>query len=63
MIITRTPFRVSFVGGGTDYPDWYREHGGAVLPQALCRRGPERGPERSDQRRGEGHAGQAEPVQ
>ena len=27
MIISRTPFRVSFFGGGTDYPDWYREHG------------------------------------
>ena len=31
MIITRTPFRVSFFGGGTDYPVWYRENGGAVL--------------------------------
>ncbi|HXG51078.1 MAG TPA: kinase [candidate division Zixibacteria bacterium] len=31
MIISRTPFRISFFGGGTDYPDWYREHGGAVL--------------------------------
>ena len=31
MIITRTPFRISFVGGGTDYPAWYRQHGGAVL--------------------------------
>lgn len=31
MIITRTPFRVSFFGGGTDYPNWYKEHGGAVL--------------------------------
>ena len=31
MIISRTPFRVSFFGGGTDYPGWYREHGGAVL--------------------------------
>ena len=31
MIITRTPYRVSFFGGGTDYPAWYREHGGAVL--------------------------------
>jgi D-glycero-alpha-D-manno-heptose-7-phosphate kinase len=32
MIITRTPFRISFFGGGTDYPVWYREnHGGAVL--------------------------------
>ena len=31
MIITRTPLRVSFFGGGTDYPAWYRRHGGAVL--------------------------------
>ena len=31
MIISRTPFRLSFLGGGTDYPAWYREHGGAVL--------------------------------
>src|SRR6476659_6912899 len=31
MIITRTPLRVSFFGGGTDYPAWFREHGGAVL--------------------------------
>lgn len=31
MIISRTPFRISFFGGGTDYPAWYRNHGGAVL--------------------------------
>jgi D-glycero-alpha-D-manno-heptose-7-phosphate kinase len=31
MIISRTPFRISFFGGGTDYPVWYQEHGGAVL--------------------------------
>lgn len=31
MILTRTPFRVSFFGGGSDYPAWYRNHGGAVL--------------------------------
>lgn len=35
MIITRTPFRISFFGGGTDYPDWYRHHGGAVLSTAI----------------------------
>jgi hypothetical protein len=34
MIISRTPFRVSLFGGGTDYPDWIREHGGAVLGMA-----------------------------
>lgn len=31
MIISRTPFRLSLFGGGTDYPAWYEEHGGAVL--------------------------------
>lgn len=31
MIITQTPFRMSFFGGGTDFPDFYREHGGAVI--------------------------------
>ena len=35
MIISRTPFRVSFFGGGTDYPAWYREHGGAVLATGI----------------------------
>jgi D-glycero-alpha-D-manno-heptose-7-phosphate kinase len=35
MIISRTPFRVSFLGGGTDYPGWYREHGGAVLSTTI----------------------------
>ncbi len=47
MIISRTPFRISFFGGGTDYPAWYREHGGAVLATTIdkycyisCRRLP-----------------------
>ena len=31
VIISRTPFRISFFGGGTDYPAWYRAHGGSVL--------------------------------
>ena len=35
MIITRTPLRISFFGGGTDYPVWYREHGGAVLSTTI----------------------------
>lgn len=35
MIITRTPFRISFFGGGTDYPVWYRQHGGAVLATTI----------------------------
>jgi D-glycero-alpha-D-manno-heptose-7-phosphate kinase len=47
MVITRTPLRISFFGGGTDYPVWYREHGGAVLATSIdkccyitCRRLP-----------------------
>lgn len=35
MIITKTPFRVSFFGGGTDYPPWFQEHGGAFLSMAI----------------------------
>lgn len=31
MIITQTPFRISFFGGGTDYPEFYEEHGGSVI--------------------------------
>ena len=31
MVISRTPYRVSFFGGGTDYPGWFQRHGGAVL--------------------------------
>lgn len=47
MIISRTPYRVSFFGGGTDYPNWYREFGGRVLATTIdkyvytsCRRLP-----------------------
>jgi D-glycero-alpha-D-manno-heptose-7-phosphate kinase len=47
MVITRTPLRISFFGGGTDYPVWYREHEGAVLATTIdkccyitCRRLP-----------------------
>jgi D-glycero-alpha-D-manno-heptose-7-phosphate kinase len=47
MIISRTPFRVSFFGGGTDYIPWFQEHGGAVLSTTInkycylnCRRLP-----------------------
>jgi D-glycero-alpha-D-manno-heptose-7-phosphate kinase len=35
MIITRTPLRISFFGGGTDYPVWYRENGGSVLSTTI----------------------------
>lgn len=31
MIISRTPYRISFFGGGTDYPEWYLKNGGEVL--------------------------------
>jgi D-glycero-alpha-D-manno-heptose-7-phosphate kinase len=35
MIITQTPLRISFAGGGTDFPDYYQEKGGAVLSSAI----------------------------
>jgi len=35
MVITSTPLRISFFGGGTDYPIWYREHGGSVLSTSI----------------------------
>ena len=35
MIISKTPFRISFFGGGTDYPAWYEGHGGAVLSTTI----------------------------
>jgi len=47
MVITSTPLRISFFGGGTDYPVWYRQYGGSVLSTAInkycyitCRRLP-----------------------
>ncbi len=35
MIISRTPFRISFFGGGTDFPKWYEKYGGAVLSTSI----------------------------
>jgi D-glycero-alpha-D-manno-heptose-7-phosphate kinase len=35
MIITRTPLRISFFGGGSDYPVWFRENGGSVLASTI----------------------------
>ena len=35
MIIVRTPLRVSFFGGGTDFPEFFSEHGGAVLGTSI----------------------------
>lgn len=35
MIISQTPFRISFVGGGTDYPSYYEQYGGAVLSATI----------------------------
>lgn len=37
MIISRTPLRISFCGGGTDLPDFYREQGGAVVATAITK--------------------------
>lgn len=34
-VITRTPYRISFFGGGSDYPEWYLQHGGAVLSSTI----------------------------
>lgn len=35
MIISKTPLRISFFGGGTDYPDYFKQHGGAVLSTSI----------------------------
>ena len=35
MIITKTPYRISLFGGGTDHPAWYRENGGEVISFAI----------------------------
>ena len=35
MVITRTPFRISFFGGGTDYPVWYVRNGGIVISTTI----------------------------
>lgn len=37
MIITRAPFRISFAGGGSDLPSYYRRHGGCVLSTTINR--------------------------
>tara|TARA_Y100000590_G_scaffold274281_1_gene307965 strand:+ start:8727 stop:9728 length:1002 start_codon:yes stop_codon:yes gene_type:complete len=35
MIISKTPYRISFFGGGSDYPEWYKENGGKVLSATI----------------------------
>ncbi len=35
MIITKTPYRISFFGGGSDYPEWYIKNNGAVLSTTI----------------------------
>ena len=35
MIIVRTPYRVSFFGGGTDFPSYYNKFGGSVVGMAI----------------------------
>lgn len=37
MIITKTPFRISFCGGGSDMPDFYRQYGGCVVSTSINR--------------------------
>ena len=37
MIITKTPFRISFAGGGSDLPDFYEQYGGCVLSTSINR--------------------------
>ena len=35
MIISKTPYRISFFGGGTDYPAWYLKNGGSVISTTI----------------------------
>ena len=35
MIISKTPYRVSFFGGGSDYPNWYNKYSGSVLSSSI----------------------------
>ena len=35
MIISKTPYRISFFGGGTDYPEWYLNNGGVVISSTI----------------------------
>ena len=35
MIISKTPFRISFFGGGTDFPEFFNEYSGKVIPTAM----------------------------
>jgi len=35
MIISRAPFRISFFGGGTDYPEWFKKYGGATISSTI----------------------------
>ena len=35
MIISKTPYRISFFGGGSDYPQWYEKNGGKILSTTI----------------------------
>ena len=35
MIVSKTPYRISFFGGGSDYPSWYLKNGGSVLSTTI----------------------------
>jgi len=36
MIISKTPYRISFFGGGTDYPYWYKKNKGLVIGTSIA---------------------------
>jgi galactokinase/mevalonate kinase-like predicted kinase len=42
MLITQTPLRISFLGGGTDYPEYFEKYGGAVLGTAVDKNTPKK---------------------
>ena len=35
MVVSKTPYRISFFGGGTDYPSWYLKNGGEVISTTI----------------------------
>ena len=35
MLVSKTPYRISFFGGGSDYPDWYLKNGGEVISATI----------------------------
>ena len=35
MIISKTPYRISFFGGGTDYKEWYSDYGSEIISTSI----------------------------